>query len=149
MGLMPDNDEAAILGMMEALTSAVSARDLEKVLAHYAEDVTTFDLVEPMANRGRDAVKKRLQEWFGSFRTDIGYEQVGAELVVSGDAAFRTHFTHVRATTVSGDRVDMWFRETLGYRKTEGGWKIVHQHSSVPLDMQTMKGILDLAPAPG
>ena len=60
--------------------------------------------------------------------------------------AFGRRFTHVRGTNLAGDRVDMWFRETLGYRRDGGAWRIVHQHSSVPLDMKTMKGQLDLKP---
>ena len=146
---MADQDQTTIRAMMESLRAAVSARDIEKVLVHYAPDVTTFDLVEPLMNRGRDAVKKRLQQWFSSFRENIGYEQRGEELSIAGDVAFGHHFTHVHGTNVSGVAIDMWFRETLGYRKTGGTWQIVHQHSSVPLDMTTMKGMLDLKPPAG
>ncbi len=91
-------------------------------------------------------MERRLQEWFASFTTSIEYEQRDSELSLAGNVAFGRHFTHVRGTNVAGDRVDMWYRETLGYRKDGGTWKIVHQHSSVPLDMKTMKGLLDLKP---
>ena len=40
----------------------------------------------------------------------------------------------------------MWFRETVGYRKIAGRWKVTHQHSSVPFDMTSGKPLLDLRP---
>jgi hypothetical protein len=41
----------------------------------------------------------------------------------------------------------MWFRETMSYRRTNGRWLVTHQHSSVPLDMKTMQGRMDLKPS--
>jgi PhnB protein len=40
----------------------------------------------------------------------------------------------------------MWFRETIGYQRIGGTWKVTHQHSSVPLDMNSTQARLDLQP---
>ena len=110
--------------------------------------MTTFDLVEPLGNAGRDG--RETPATTGSLRreNEIAYEHRDEELSVAGDVAFGRTSPSPRHDTV-GRRVDMWFRETLGYRKEAGTWKIVHQHSSVPLDMKTMKGMLDLKPPAG
>jgi len=40
----------------------------------------------------------------------------------------------------------MWWRSTVCYRKTEGSWKITHEHNSVPFNVETGKPSLDLEP---
>jgi len=37
-------------------------------------------------------------------------------------------------------------RATVCYRKIDGKWMIVHEHFSVPFDMETLKASLDLKP---
>jgi len=125
---------------------AVREKDVEGLLAHYAPEVATFDLVAPLRNLGAGAVRSRVREWFASFRTAIDYEIRDANISTAGDVAFEHHLTHVRGTSQSGDPVDMWFRETVGYRRMGGRWLVTHQHSSVPLDMNGGKGLLDLRP---
>ncbi len=141
------SDETELHVLIDNRVRAVRAKDLEGVLSSYAEDVVTFDLLSPLQNRGKPAVRKRLQEWFGSFETAIDYDLAQITLVVAGDIAFDHHFTHVHGTNKQGQIVEMWFRETLGYRKVEAHrWLCIHQHSSAPLDMKTMKGDLSLKP---
>ncbi len=51
------------------------------------------------------------------------------------------------AERVAGERVDLWFRETLGFCKIDGQWKIAHEHSSVPFYMDgSFKAAIDLKP---
>ena len=140
------NDETAIHALIEERVRAVRTKDLEALLAHYAADVTTFDLVLPLQNGGVDSLRRRLTEWFGSFTTEIGYELRDLRLQCSGDVAFDTHLTHVQGTNRTGQHIDMWFRETVGYRKQGGRWVVVHQHSSVPFDMTNGQVRLDLKP---
>jgi len=40
----------------------------------------------------------------------------------------------------------MWVRATLGLRRIEGDWRIVHDHESVPWDPETGKGLTGLEP---
>ncbi len=41
---------------------------------------------------------------------------------------------------------DLWTRETLCYRKYEGIWRIIHDHVSVPIDLDTNVGVTDFKP---
>jgi ketosteroid isomerase-like protein len=45
-----------------------------------------------------------------------------------------------------GTRSTSWLCTTLGLRKTDGRWKVVHEHISVPFDMERGKAMLDLKP---
>jgi ketosteroid isomerase-like protein len=41
----------------------------------------------------------------------------------------------------------MWFRLTIGLRKRDAGWRIVHTHASTPFHMnEARKAALDLQP---
>jgi PhnB protein len=53
----------------------------------------------------------------------------------------------MQGTKTDGTAVDLWFRGTLVLRRTDGGWKIVHEHESVPFYMDGSFGAaIDLAP---
>lgn len=40
----------------------------------------------------------------------------------------------------------MWVRATLGCRRVDGRWLIVHDHESLPFDPATGSAIIDQAP---
>ena len=37
--------------------------------------------------------------------------------------------------TSGGDDVEVWYRQTLSFRRLNGVWKIAHVHTSVPFYM--------------
>jgi ketosteroid isomerase-like protein len=34
----------------------------------------------------------------------------------------------------SGNEIDLWFRTALGFRRADGRWFILNEHSSAPFD---------------
>jgi PhnB protein len=41
----------------------------------------------------------------------------------------------------------MWFRQTMGLGLTGGGWKILHEHESVPFHMDgSARAAIELTP---
>jgi uncharacterized protein (TIGR02246 family) len=140
------SDEAQILAGIADRVQAIRSKDVDRLMANYAPDVATFDIVTPLRNIGSGPVRKRVVDWFSSFRTPIEYEIQNVSLAISGDVAFDHHLTNVHGTSQTGQTIDMWFRETVGYRKVEGRWRITHQHSSVPIDMENGRGRVDLRP---
>ncbi|MFG1645462.1 YybH family protein [Amycolatopsis sp. NPDC049252] len=135
--------------LIESRVAAVAAKDLDALLACYAEDVTLFDAVGPLRDTGRDAERARLQEWFGAYRSAIELDIRDLDVVADGDVAFASYLFHVRGTMLDGTDVAMWVRSTAGLRRDDGGgggWKIVHEHSSVPFDGATGEALTRLAP---
>lgn len=53
-------------------------------------------------------------------------------MVADGDVAFAHYLFQVKGTMTDDAVVDMWVRATVGFQRGEDGWKIVHEHSSVP-----------------
>ena len=50
-------------------------------------------------------------------------------------------------TEVDSGKNEVWFRQTLCFRKIRGAWKIAHQHESVPFYMDgSYRAAVDLEP---
>ncbi len=79
-------------------------------------------------------------------RSDDLREISDLTVVPSYDVAFCYGLHHVAGTTKTGQKIDMWWRATQGFRRIDGDWRIVHEHSSVPVDMKSGKGSVDLKP---
>lgn len=139
-------DEVQIRGLIENKIKAVRAKDVDAATSDYAPDVLSFDVVNPLRYVGADAIRRRLEDWFSSFRGSIGLELRDVSITVGEAVAFSHCLSHVSATRTGGGKLDMWWRETACYRKIEGKWLITHQHSSVPFDVESGKASLDLKP---
>jgi uncharacterized protein (TIGR02246 family) len=137
---------AQIRALVERRVRAIRTKDIEGVVALYARDAVLYDLVAPLRHRGADAVRRRFGEWSSGFDGGIDYEVAELAIAAGGDVAFSSSLEHVHARHKAGHTIDMWIRVTAGYRQVDGGWRIVHEHVSVPFDMQTMHAALDARP---
>jgi uncharacterized protein (TIGR02246 family) len=142
----PIEAEAEIRALMAARVAAVHAKDAAAMVANYAEDVVSCDLLEPMENKGVDAVRRRVRQWFEGYDGNMGYEIRELDVHSAFDVAFCHGLHHVTGTTKKGQKIDMWWRATQGFRRIDGSWRIVHEHASVPFDMKSGKVSFSLKP---
>ena len=105
-----------------------------------------FDVVNPLQRVGSEAAKQRLAEWFSTFQGPIGYELRDLSITAGEDVAFSHSLNRVSATTTDGEKLDMWWRATVCYRKLDGRWMVTHEHASVPFDVKSGQASLDLEP---
>jgi uncharacterized protein (TIGR02246 family) len=138
--------EAEIRSIVEGWANAVRTRDSKALASHLDPDVLLFDLVNPLRSTGSAAVADRAEQWLSSFEGPIGYELLDLSITASGNAAFCHSLNHVHGTTEDGNKIDMWWRATVCFTRQEGKWLVIHEHSSVPLDINTGKASLDLKP---
>ena len=135
-----------ITALYDGWVAAIRQKDLAGALSHYSPDVVAFDLIDPLQYVGVGALRKRLQEWFASFRSPLGYEVRDVEVSAGEEVAFSHSMNHVQATTNDGKSIDMWWRATLCYRRQGNAWLVTHSHTSVPFDMKTTMASLTLKP---
>jgi len=140
------NAAAEIRALIDDRAKAIRAKDVEGSTAGYAPDVLLFDVVSPLRYVGRDAVRKRLAEWFSSFEGPLGFEQRDLGIRAQHDVAFVHSLNRVTATTIDGTKLDMWWRATVCWRRTGGTWRITHEHASVPFDAASGHASLGLKP---
>jgi ketosteroid isomerase-like protein len=81
-----------------------------------------------------------------SFQTPLDYEVRDLSVTTGGDVAFSHSLNHIDGTTKDGQRIEMFWRSTVGFRKIDGQWIATHQHSSVPFDPESGRASVDLRP---
>ena len=139
-------NEAEIRALIDGMEEACRAKDASAMTAYYTPDVLAFDVVNPLRYKGAEAVGKRAEEWFSSWQGAFDYEVHDLSVAVSGETAFCHSLNHVNGSKTDGQKVDMWWRATVGCQKLDGKWVVTHLHSSVPFDMETGKASLNIKP---
>ena len=138
-----EKDEGQIRECLNEWTRALRAKDLDALMALYARDTIAFDLMPPSeveANRYR----QNFEQWFAMMPGPIEYEIHDLRITTGGDVAFSHNLGHVKATRTNGEKADYWVRATVGFRKRNGQWLVVHDHVSMPFDMETGKAVREL-----
>jgi ketosteroid isomerase-like protein len=142
---MPDAG-AQIGALIEARAASIRTKNADAVMAQIAPDVLSFDVLVPLANRGAEAVRGRLVRWFQSYEGPIGCELRDLVIRADGDVAFSHALIRFSGSLTSGAKVDMWVRSTMAWERRNARWLIVHEHTSDPMDAETWKTRIDLAP---
>lgn len=140
------NEEAEIKRVIEEGVGAIRTRHIEGVMALYAQEVVTFDIVPPLQYVGAEALRKLWEEVFSSFQGPIGYALHELDVTVGDDVAFTHSLNRISGTLTTGQKTDLWLRWTACFRKINGKWLIVHHQNSVPVDLATGRAVLDLKP---
>jgi ketosteroid isomerase-like protein len=140
------NDEAEILSVLETMRQAHHDHNAAVFAAQFAPDAAIYNLAPPLAHHGVDLEEK--QAWLDSWATPVEIDTRDFHVTVSGDFAFCLGFMRMRGTKKGADHgVDFWMRETLCLERRQSGWKIVHEHTSVPFYMDgTLRPAFDLQP---
>ena len=142
----PAIDQAQLLKLLENWASAIRAKDIDARMSNYAPNVSLFDVVEPLEYFGRDAIKQRAAEWFSTFDGPLGFEMHDLRISSDGDVAFSHSLNHISGTKTDGEKLDMWWRATVCYRKMDDEWMVTHEHNSVPFDPRNGRASVELKP---
>lgn len=138
-------DKTQIRALIAGIDKAHHARDAAAIVEPYTSDALIFDLAPPLA---RKMLKGEVASWLATWEGPVERESRDFVITLEGDLAFATGYFGVRATSKEdGQRASWWCRATLGLRRIEGAWKIVHEHISVPFSMDgNFLAVLDLQP---
>jgi ketosteroid isomerase-like protein len=142
------NNITQIQNLIAAQSKAIKSKDVDAATKNYATDVLLFDIIGPLQYKGADSVKKRLAEWFSTFDENANPSFETVDLTINADShlAFSYGFNHISTLLKSGDKLDMFWRETLCWEKKGDQWQIVAAHSSVPFDVESGNGQTGLKP---
>jgi len=142
------NNEAEIRQLLDRWAKAFHARDLNGIMSIYepGQALVSYDIVPPLQYTGFEAYKKDYQEFLDQFQGPIDVEYPNVRIIASDTVAFSHGLERLTGTLKNGQKFDAWIRFTEGYRKTNGHWLAIHDHISVPIDLDTGKALLDLKP---
>jgi uncharacterized protein (TIGR02246 family) len=140
---------SSVQDVLENYKSAVYEKDVDQFLSTYAPDVHIYDCWGNWECKGISSWRENVVMWFDSL------SEGGNMLnVVFNDVTIEENtsiaFVHCAVSFVayseqSGEKLrQMTNRFTFGLKKVNESWLITHEHSSLPIDMHTGKGIFNL-----
>ena len=129
--------------MLAAYRDTVRAKDVDGFVALFADDVQVFDQWGRWSHDGIGAWREMAVGWFGSLGDEfvvVEFDDVRTR--VSVDMAMASAFVTYRGMSAQGQELrSLTNRLTWLLRQESGAWKVVHEHTSVPIDDATGKGI--------
>jgi uncharacterized protein (TIGR02246 family) len=142
------NNEAEIRKVLDQWAKAFHARDLNGIMSIYepGDALVSYDIVPPLQYSGYEAYKKDYQEFLDQFQGPVDIEYRDLKIAAGDTVAFSRGLERMTGTLKNGQKFDTWVRFTECYRKTNGRWLAIHDHISVPVDLDTGKAVLDAKP---
>lgn len=123
-------NESQIRELVENWAKAIRNEDMNGVLAHHADDIVMFDVPPPMQLKGMQEYRKAWELFF-SFQGKGAFDL--SELVIT--TSDHVAFCHSIVTCGSKEKDGQFqVRLTLGLRKSNGTWRITHEHHSAPAE---------------
>lgn len=139
-------ETAQIRALDARFAKAVAARDLDGVMKTYSPRVFVFDVIPPRQYVGAAAYREDWKGFLTTFAGPISFDVTDLEVSADGAVGYSHSIQHISGRDAKGGAIDLTVRVSDVYRKTAGGWKIVMEHVSVPVDLATGKA--DLASKP-
>jgi ketosteroid isomerase-like protein len=134
--------------VLENYKSAIYEKDDERFVSSFSSNIHIYDCWEDWECIGISKWKEIVKEWFNGLSEEgVLLKTDFDDLVVeeNSDLAFVHCAVTFAAHNKSGEKLrQMKNRFTFGLRKENESWTITHSHSSLPISMETGKGIFNL-----
>src|SRR6185312_4865673 len=120
-------NEKQVRQLVENWAKAVRDKNIDGILAHHSQDIVMYDVPEPFQSIGIEAYRKTWDLFFKFTRPDVFDIQ---ELHVFADEHIAFCYATMKCAdkSNSADYVDLYFRLTIGLRKINNQWTIIHEH---------------------
>jgi ketosteroid isomerase-like protein len=125
------SNEKQIEKLIYEWANAVKHRNIDDILAHISADIVMFDVPPPFEITGIDDYKKT---WTNSFfnGTKEGVFEI-LDLNIEADENIAFCIAKMKCSVDNkGQFEDLHFRLTIGLKKINSKWTIVHEHHSIP-----------------
>jgi uncharacterized protein (TIGR02246 family) len=127
-----DNDEAELRALIARWSKAVRDENLAGIRADHDPEILMFDVPPPLLARGLDAYMETWKTFFAWSTKPVAFDFHDVKITAGPDVAFATAIGRCCGREGNGEGIQLEFRLTMGFRKRNGRWCIVHEHHSVP-----------------
>jgi uncharacterized protein (TIGR02246 family) len=124
-------DEEELRALIARWSKAVRDQDFAGIRASHDPGMLMFDVPPPFSSRGIDAYMATWETFFAWQAKPVQFDFHDIEVTAGTDVAFATAIG-ICCDLSSGKPVQLEFRLTMGFRKRDGEWFIVHEHHSIP-----------------
>jgi uncharacterized protein (TIGR02246 family) len=125
-------DETEILALIERWALAVRNEDRAAIREDHDSEMLMFDVPPPFLSRGLDAYMATWALFFSSVEKPVKFDFHDIEITAGEDVAFATAVGSCVNIDSKDNREPLEFRLTMGLRKIDGRWRIMHEHHSLP-----------------
>lgn len=122
-----NGNEAQIKKLIEKWAEAISSGNRAAILDNHSEQFHMFDLPEPII-RGLKDYDRQWDFFYAAPEGQISFVPRELDVVANDDVGF-AHCL-IRCDGTSAGPLDL--RLTVGLRKINGSWVVLHEHHSVP-----------------
>lgn len=134
---------STVRSFLDRYVAAVRASDADALIALYADDMHVFDMLEPFERHGLDAGRAMIERWLGDNGATQQCEIEDLHVLESGDLAAARAAVRYGETLEDGTHHSVVTRATWTLQRIGGDWKIVTEHTSVPLSEKDMQPIFE------
>jgi uncharacterized protein (TIGR02246 family) len=127
-----ENDVPAIRALIDRWSEAVCNEDLVTIRADHDANILMFDVPPPFLCRGIDAYMATWQLFFANVAKPVTFTFDDIEVTAGSDVAFATAKGKCVSIDRAGKREPLDFRLTMGLKKFDGKWRVMHEHHSLP-----------------
>jgi uncharacterized protein (TIGR02246 family) len=129
------SDQTEIRDLIQRWASAVHAGDLDRVLAHHAQDIVMFDVPPPENGvRGIDAYRATWPPFFEWQKQGASFEIVELDVTAGAHVAYACALLRCGTADELRKEPSRRLRLTIGLRKINGQWQVTHEHHSFTLE---------------
>ena len=139
-----DEHEKTILQLSDTYKAAVNAKDVDTFVSLYDQDVVVSDMWGEWSYTGVEAWRRIVTDWFGLLASErVVVEFTNAQVITEQSIAVVHTFVTFKGISAAGEALRaMQNRFTWVLKNSGGVWKILHEHSSAPVDFETSNVIL-------
>ena len=141
---MSEVDPRIVL-VCDGYTRAVHEKNVAAFLGLYHEDPRVFDTWGIWSYENLAERRKVIEEWFSSLgdeRVRVTFDRL--RTVAVPELAMLSARVVYAAISAKGEELRaMQNRLTWVLKPDRGAWKIIHEHTSVPIGFSDLKGILE------
>jgi len=135
-----------IRGWFDRWTKAFAAKDVDAIMALYADDVIAYDVVPPLQYVGKAEYRTDYLQFLSQYGDNVKVEVRDLHVGANGDLGYAAGLELLSGTLKNGQKSELWVRFTSLFRKSGGRWVDFHDHVSVPADIESGKAMLELKP---
>ena len=129
-----ENEELQIRALIERWARAVREEDVDGIRADHDPEMLMFDVPPPFLSQGLDAYMKTWDTFFASAERPVAFDFDDVRVACGLDVAFATATGNCVSCDSQGKREKLKFRLTMGLRKINGRWRVLHEHHSLPAE---------------
>jgi ketosteroid isomerase-like protein len=124
-------NETQIRNLIENWAKAVRQQNIDAILAFHSDNFVMYDVPEPLQSVGLESYRKTWNLFYKFTKPGV-FDIHELHIIATDDVAFAFGILQCADKTDREDYFPLDFRITIGLKKINGQWMVLHEHHSIP-----------------